>query len=337
MTGTCEECDAKLGCFSGGSKACEKCKKILCSKCAGKFPLIPFDAAKPEESNDLSKNSKVKSYCKQCFQETSVLDFTTTYDVVNPTNGNVTTSTTYIMVHGGGGSRAMFRPYADILASKGYRSILLDMPGHGSLVETPLTLENCVKTVKDILDQEKLNQKNTIYVGGSLGAYTGFFVLERLKEHFCGAVLMDCGQNVGPDCSLKASLGIVLLRFLSKNMSSKGLMDALVGVTKKSPADWKLVESTFGAGMYFDQALQQIECMHTVKPADHIPFYEFPILFFNGSEDHRDSEDKWLSLCKHQDLSSLKVYQGGDHFFSHDSRFVDDVIDRMIKFASQIA
>lgn len=333
MTGACEECDAKLGCFSG-AKCCETCKKILCSKCAGKFPLIPFDETKPEESNDLSKNSVVKSYCKQCFQATSVLDFTKTYDVVNSTSGKETS--TFIMVHGGGGSRAMFRPYAEILSTKGYRSILLDMPGHGSLVETPLTLENCVKTVEDILDMEKLTKKNTIYVGGSLGAYTGFYVLEKLKDRFCGAVLMDCGQNVGPDCSFKARLGIAFLRLVSKNMSNKGLMGALLGVTKKSPADWKLVESTFGAGMYFDQALQQIDCMHTVKPAEHIPSYDFPILFFNGSDDHRDSEDKWLSLCKNQELSFLKVYEGGDHFFSHDSRFVDDVIDRMVKFTSQV-
>jgi pimeloyl-ACP methyl ester carboxylesterase len=335
MTGACEECNVNLGCLSI-AKACDKCQKVLCSKCAGKFPLIPFDLTMPEESNDLATNSMVKSYCQQCFQDTSVLDFTKTYDVVNPTSGN-DASATYVMVHGGSGSRAMFRPFADILATKGYRSILLDMPGHGSLVDTPLTLENCVKTVKDILDKEKRNRKNTIYVGGSLGAYIGFYVLEKLMDEFCGAVLMDCGQNVGPDCSLKASLGILFLKLVSKSMSNKGLMEALVGVTKRSPANWKLVESTFGAGMFFDQALQQIQCMHTVKPADHIPSYDFPILFFNGSEDHRDSEDKWLKLCKNQELSSLKVYDGGDHFFSHDSRFVDDVIDRMITFTAQIA
>lgn len=335
MTGACEECDTKLGCFSG-TKACEKCEKILCSKCAGRYPLVPFDATKPDESNDLSKNGTAKSYCKECHRQTSILDYSRTYDVVNPSSGAKAEATaSFVIVHGGGGTRAMFRAYAKVFAEKGYRSVLLDMPGHGSLVETPLTLENCAKTVQDILDREHLDMKNTVYVGASLGAYTGFYVLEKLKDRFCGAVLMDCGQNVGPDCSLKASVGIFLMRLASKNMSNKGLMDALLGVVKKSPADWKLVESSFGAGMFFDQAVHQIECMHAVKPADHIPSYDFPVLFFNGSEDHRDSEDKWLSLCKDQKRSSLMVYDGGDHFFSHDSRFVDDVIDRMLTFASQ--
>lgn len=180
--------------------------------------------------------------------------------------------------------------------------------------------------------KEKLDKSKTIYVGGSLGAYIGFYVLDKLKERFCGAVLMDCGQNVGPDCSFKASLGIVMLRFASKNMSNKGLMEAMVGVTKKSPADWHLVDSVYGAGMFFAQGVQQVECMHSVKPADHIPTYDFPVLFFNGSEDHRDSENKWLSLCKNK-KSSLKVYEGGDHFFSHDSRF-DDIVQRMTQFST---
>ncbi|KAG7343037.1 alpha/beta fold family hydrolase [Nitzschia inconspicua] len=335
MSGTCEECNGKLGCFSG-TKACVKCGKILCSTCAGKHPLIPFDAAKPEESNDLSKNGTVQSYCKECFQETSVLDLTKTYDVVHPKNGSAE-AMTFLMVHGGGGSRAMFRPHAEILSTKGFRSILIDLPGHGSLVEMPLTLDSCATTVQEVLDKEKLDKRHVIYVGGSLGAYTGFYVLEKLNDRFCGAVLMDCGQNVGPDCSLKASVGLIVLRFASKSMSNKGLLQTMAGISKKSPANWKLVESAFGAGMFFDQAVQQIECLHSVQPADHIPSYNFPILFFNGSEDYRDSEDKWLRLCKDQQRSSLKVYEGGDHFLSHDSRFVDDVIDKMARFSSQCA
>ena len=62
------------------------------------------------------------------------------------------------------------------------------------------------------------------------------------------------------------------------------------------------------------------------------------MLIFNGSEDYRHSEDRWLcglTICNHKDkeLSSLNVYEGGesalkliyegeDHFFCHDLRFV---------------
>jgi pimeloyl-ACP methyl ester carboxylesterase len=303
----------------------------LCSKCAGKYAFIPFDASKPDESNDLNKNGTIQSYCKACFQETSILDFSKTFEEFGPRDGIA-----IVMAHGGGSSRAMFRPHAELLAKRGYRCILFDLPGHGTMVDTPLSLDSCVVTVKSVIDKCQLKKEKTIYMGGSLGAYTGFYVLHKLPDSFCGAVLVDCGQNVGPDASLKAKAGIWVLKIMSKSMSNKGLMNAMMGVCKKSPADFKLVESTFGAGMSFDQGVEQTECMHAVAPADLIPSYNFPILFFNGSEDYRDSEDKWLSLCKDQERSALKVYAGGDHFFSHDSRFVNDMLDRIDDFAKKV-
>ncbi|KAL3906503.1 MAG: hypothetical protein SGILL_009245, partial [Bacillariaceae sp.] len=291
-----------------------------------------------QEANDISKNGTVYSYCKTCFQETSVLNFSKTYDVVNPTTTPSKSQdvTTLVWAHGGGACRALFRPHADLMAKKGFRSILFDLPGHGSLVDHPLTLDECVKVVKSVLDENKLSKEKTVYLGGSLGAYIGFYVLEKLKDRFCGAVLMDCGQNVGPGCSFKASAGIWVLRQATKSLSNRGLMDAMLGVSKKSPADFKLIESTFGAGNFFDQGVKQVECMHSVAPAEFIPTYDFPVLFFNGSEDYHDSDEKWLSLCKDQEHSSLKLYEGGDHFFSHDTRFYQDVIDRIDNFATKV-
>ena len=88
--------------------------------------------------------------------------------------------------------------------------------------------------------------------------------------------------------------------------------------------------------MFFQQGPSQVDCLHQVAPADIIPRLDFPIIFFNGSEDHRDSENKWLSLCKDKTKSSLKVYDGGDHFFCHDSRFVDDMMDRIDQFIGSV-
>lgn len=178
-----------------------------------------------------------------------------------------------------------------------------------------------------------LTKANTIYVGVSFGAYTGFYITDKLKDRFGGAIFMDCGQNSGPDCSWKVSAGIWVMGKMCRFMNNASLTATFVDLLKKSPADWKLVESMFGAGFFFDAAEDQVKVLHSVQPANHIPNFDFPVLFFNGSEDHRDSEDRWLSLCKIQDRSSLKVYEGGDHFFMNDSRFVYDMLDRMDKFA----
>ena len=113
-------------------------------------------------------------------------------------------------------------------------------------------------------------------------------------------------------------------------------MKAMMGTVKKSNADYHLVECCYAAGMFFQQGPAQCDCMHSVAPADIIQTLDFPILFFNGSEDYRDSEDQWLALCKDSERSSLKVYEGGDHFFCHDSRFVDDMFFRIEKFIQEV-
>ena len=114
-------------------------------------------------------------------------------------------------------------------------------------------------------------------------------------------------------------------------------MNLMLGETKKSPADYHLIETVFGAGMWFDQAEAHVDCLKAVAPAEYLPRIEkFPILFMNGSEDYRDSENKWLELCVKKEDSELKVYEKGDHFFMHDKRFVDDILSRMEAFSKKV-
>lgn len=329
----CEDCNASIGCF-GKATACHKCGKVLCSKCAGDNALIPFDPSDPEKSNDISTNNTIFKYSKSCFQQTSVLDFSKTYDVCKPCTDK-DNGINFIMVPAAGSSRNLFLPHARELSKLGYRSILVDLPGHGSLMETPLTLDNCVETIQNILKSENCNPSKTIYVGASLGAYVGFYILDKLGSSFAAAILMDCGQNVGPDCSFKAATGLWLMRKLGGQMSNETLIKSMVGIANKSGADYHLVEAIYGSGMYFQQAPKLFECMHSIAPADHIPNFKFPVLYFNGSKDYRDSEDKWLALCRDQERSSLKVYEGGDHFFLHDRRFVPDMLKRMDTFSKE--
>ena len=172
------------------------------------------------------------------------------------------------------------------------RSILIDLPGHGTLVDKPLTLDSCVKTVKDVLDKECTDSSKIVYIGASLGAYIGFHILSKLQHKFTSSILLDCGQNVGPDCSFKARFGLWFLRKLSSSMSNKTLTSAMMNQSTKT-ADYHIHECSFGSGMFFQQGAAQCDCLHSVAPADLIPSLNIPILYFDGSEDHRDSENKW--------------------------------------------
>ena len=336
---TCKDCESVIGrslwtLWEPNEYDCENenCNAHLCLKCINKHPLyvvVPEDA----QPHDMD-HAQMKKFCKSCFQTKSYIDFTKTFDVMEGSSSGFI----FLFVHGGAGSRAMFHAHAAELNKRyGHKSILMDLPGHGSLVETPLTLDTCVATLEGVCKASgitKDSKEKIIYVGVSLGAYTGFYMLDKVKDIFDGAILIDCGQNVGPEASFKAKMGLVFLSFLSRNMSNASLMAMMAGEIKKS-ADYKLLETSFGSGMFFDQGEAQVNCLRSVAPAELIPKLNIPILFMNGGKDYRDSENKWLELCVNK-KSELKVYEEGDHFFLHLSRFVDDILTRFDTIAKAL-
>ena len=130
---------------------------------------------------------------------------------------------TLVFIHGAGGAGTFWQAQVEGLAGR-VNTLALDLPGHGSLVvdddddngQEELTLDNCVATIYNIVvEQEKCDPSQTIYVGTSLGGYVGFYVLDKMMSSsqynnfsFAGAILMSVGQNVGPDCSTKAKCGL---------------------------------------------------------------------------------------------------------------------------------
>jgi pimeloyl-ACP methyl ester carboxylesterase len=334
----CIECNCSINELSCIRKPinCAKdgCDNLMCYKCAGNCPLIVKDGSG-------FYSSTIQCFCSPCFRELSVLDYTKTYDLLQPTEGVQVGGCVFVFVHGGGGCRKMFSKHAEILMKKyNHTCILLDLPGHGTLVDTPLTPDSAAETIQNVMETSKdtIQGKSIIYVGGSLGAYIGFYILQKLSslQLFDGAILLDCGQNVGPHASLKAKLGLSMMRFVGSNFSNATMMSMMQNVVSKSTADFYLNETSLAAGMFFQQSNKQVECLKLVEPEFLIPLITVPILYMNGSKDYRDSEQKWLSLCARQDLSSLKVYDDGDHFFTHDTRFVDDMIERWHNFAIRI-
>ncbi|CAB9509698.1 expressed unknown protein [Seminavis robusta] len=358
MSATCTCCQAPLGRSLVGSVfwlmtspndyPCENpnktCSARLCSACHGKRPLmmLPNDDTTDDTTTDTKKHqdlskASLKCLCQPCFEETSTLDFSKTYDIVQGGSNAV-----FVFCHGGGASRQLYHYHAlELKEQFGHSSILLDLPGHGTLVDQELTLDSATQTVQSVLNecQAVTKDKMIIYVGTSLGGYIGFYILKQLNGTFHGAVQIDVGQNVGPDASFKAKAGLVMLDYMSKKMSNATLMKLMAGEMKKSTATefHYILASTFGAGMFFDQGHAQVECLRTVAPADMLASITIPIVYMNGSADYRDSEDKWLQLTKVQEgKSELKVYEGGDHFFSHDARFLSDVLSRMDAFAKKL-
>ena len=97
-------------------------------------------------------------------------------------------------------------------------------------------------------------------------------------------------------------------------MTNAALIKLMLGEFQKSktPEWYHVVPSTFGAGMFFDQALAHVECLRTVEPAALLPSITIPIVYMNGSLDYRDSEDSVaspISTCR-SSQNSCSVFQG---------------------------
>jgi pimeloyl-ACP methyl ester carboxylesterase len=351
---------------SSSSSSAASCPNVLCKTCFVRRPLliVPDKNNGGDDDNHGGRNNNsnvmnaggIKRLCRTCFESQSTLNYAATYDYQPSRSG-----TTFVLTHAASGCRQMFASYADYLHTHhqhGY--LLIDLPGHGTCVDLPLSLDSCVSHVRDILAACQLldnaASERLIYVGASLGAYVGFHLLaELLKDEnninknkndgppphprrllFHGAVLMDCGQNVGPGCGLASRIGLVVLRMLASHSSNYAMMKLMLpAITKNISNDYHLVDGVFGAGMWFDQVAAHVQCLRDVAPAELIPRIPIPILYLNGSLDHRDCETKWLSLSA-APHSKLKVYEGGDHFFTHDRRFIDDILAQMVEFAKTI-
>ncbi|KXS19970.1 alpha/beta-hydrolase [Gonapodya prolifera JEL478] len=321
------------------------CGKRFCSACTNFALVTASDADAAIASGDLAK-AYVRTFCRTCFKNAGPLDWTSTegaqadgVDLLEPSGDAAPTGATIFWAHGGGGSRLMFRPHAEALAASGYRCVLFDFPGHGRLMDAPLSMDTAIERIVSVVQKygSKEGGKN-VYVGGSLGGYIGMEMLARHPTLFSSAVICMCGQCVGHGAGLAARLGLVLLSHLSSWLSSATLLTSMRSTfSANGNMDQKMMlDTALRTGFYFEQNMQQIEILRASDPAAALAKYPAPVLFCNGSKDHRDSEKKWLSVSNGANggKSKLICYEGGDHGFSHDKRFKDTFIEEIKTFIS---
>eukprot|EP01107_Rhizomastix_libera_P011132 TRINITY_DN2850_c0_g2_i1.p1 TRINITY_DN2850_c0_g2~~TRINITY_DN2850_c0_g2_i1.p1 ORF type:complete len:341 (+),score=76.25 TRINITY_DN2850_c0_g2_i1:2-1024(+) len=312
---SCAKCGATFGMFTWKYQ-CEQCQRFFCSACRLKA-LLP-EGRHGEDS--------VLSVCVECFKRGTSLDLTVDHEEM----GDITNERVLLFVHGGGSNRKMWLPHMEKLKHLA-RCISIDLPGHGSLMDQPISLENaCQKVVS--FTKEHLSGKRVILVGHSLGGYLAMHLLGENSELFDGAVICASGQNVGPGRSFMASFGLFMMGSVGM-VSEKSLVKTMLKQAPQGISQEMIEVTMLRSGYFFECSKEMVEILKTINPCSTLPNYNNPILFLNGSKDHHDSDEKFLSVCK---SGELKVYEGGDHFFTHDPAFFDTFIDDLTKFATRI-
>jgi pimeloyl-ACP methyl ester carboxylesterase len=92
-----------------------------------------------------------------------------------------------VFVHGAVMTRAQWTLQVNRFAEAGYRSISIDLPGHGALADRPFTMEAAAESVERVIDD--VAGGRAILVGLSLGGYVSMTVAARSPERVRGLVL----------------------------------------------------------------------------------------------------------------------------------------------------
>jgi hypothetical protein len=150
---------------------------------------------------------------------------------------------------------------------------------------------------------------------------------------FAGAVIAMCGQNVGAGAGLAARAGLVAMSCALGCMGAAGMLGAMRSAARGNGhiPDALILEIALRPGMFFHQGAALIALLRATAPAAALQRFPGPVLFVNGSRDHRDSEQRWLRAAP---CGRLELYEGADHFFSHDDRFSARFIQDCLAFAA---
>jgi len=327
MTGQCEECSAPFGMFAS-KKACPSgeggCGKTLCKKC------LNFACMTADEAQAKGLKGKVSTFCKSCYKRHCGLDLTKTEDILGPEAGD---APAIVYLHGAAGCRVMFSEHAAAMVKKGYRCVLMDLPAHGGRMDEDLTLTTAIACVADTIQRlaPSSKGKKPLLIGGSLEGYVAMEFLAVHGDLVGGAVIMMCGQNVGRGRGCAAGAGLWAMKTFVPSVGAAGMLTSLVDAAKKNGhvQEEIIVRDFSRAGMFFAGFPACVEVMKATDPASALPSFDGPVLFMNGTKDHRDSENRWRDACKDGELID---YQDGDHFFSHDDRFAEKTVDDVFKW-----
>lgn len=195
------------------------------------------------------------------------------WDVAGPADGPA-----IVFVHGAVMTRAQWTLQVDRFAEAGYRSISIDLPGHGALADRAFTMDAAVEAVETVIDE--VAGGRAILVGLSLGGYVSMTVAARSPQRVRGLVLAGSTREpTGPARVAYWFIGTGL--GLAPEALLRGIM-AFIWRRRYGP---EVAAAIMAKGYYARGGGEAIRVLTAGGFRERLRSYGGPILVINGNLD----------------------------------------------------
>ena len=335
----CRGCSRQMGIYDPRHD-CPLCRKgPFCSKCINNGAVTILGV--PQSPWE------VRSSCPTCFRRTVTLDLEQAVDVYEPATSppgadgltyGATVTTTLLLLHGEGRCRTSLKPLAQRLARDGFRCVVPDLPGHGSLLSMPVTMDNCMTLIADVLVHygsfmhvalessaaasdlappsssvgasqlmpPPVSSCPVVVFGVELGGYLAMEYIGRNPYHFSAAVISAAARNTGRGAGLGTMVALEMLRrqpfVWAEHLVRRFVQDTTDKLSKY--LDRSIVESCLiEPGVYFGQSAAVAKLLRECDTEGSMHRFYNPVLYLSGSSDLSDVQDTLRTIAQHNERS----------------------------------
>ena len=194
-----------------------------------------------------------------------------------PTVPEVQAGLPVVLVHGIRTSSTMWRAQVASLEAAGRRVVAVDLPGHGTRLGEPFTLDACDAVIAEAVDDLG---GEVLLVGLSLGGFLSVEFADKHPDAVRGLVAAGCCTD--PRVPLRAAWAR-LSRWIERTPDSGARLNAFVVRAALSPQ----AQDDIAAGGFALRVMSEaLDAVGGLDPLGSLPRSRCPVWLVNGALDH---------------------------------------------------